>query len=134
MQNPQQDPGMERRLLLVFVLTFIVLLVSQPLLMKYFKPPQQPAQEQKEQKAPATAAQPAATPAPPPTPAAKPSKQKAGAPKAVETKQAAGEQQTVIENYLYKIIFTNRGAQVKSWILKKYNDEQGHPLELIHEA
>ena len=46
MQNPQQDPGMERRLLLVFALTFAVLLISQPLLMKYLKP-QQPAPEQK---------------------------------------------------------------------------------------
>jgi YidC/Oxa1 family membrane protein insertase len=128
MQNPQQDPGMERRLLLVFVLTFVVLLVSQPLLTKYFKP-QQPAPEQKP---PAT--QPAATPAPapavvPPAPAAK---GKPAAPAAIATRQAPAEQETVIENDLYKITFTNRGAQVTSWILKKQEDDHGNPLELVH--
>ena len=38
----------------------------------------------------------------------------------------------MIENGLYKITFSNRGAQVKSWILKKYTDEKGQPLELVH--
>ncbi len=123
MQNPQQDPGVERRLLLVFILTFAVLLISQPLLMKYIKP-QQPAQE----KPPAT--QPAPAPA---TPATSAPPVKAGTP-AAGTKQASAEQQTIIENDLYKIVFSNRGAQVKSWILKKYKDEQGHPLELVHQA
>jgi hypothetical protein len=33
--NPQQDPGMERRLLLVFALTFLVIILFQPLLKKY---------------------------------------------------------------------------------------------------
>jgi len=50
----------------------------------------------------------------------------------VATKQAASESQTVIENGLYKITFSNRGAQVKSWILKKYTDDKGQPLELVH--
>ena len=30
------------------------------------------------------------------------------------------------------IVFTNRGGQVKSWILKKYKDEDGHPLDLVN--
>ncbi|MGA2849721.1 MAG: hypothetical protein ABSE46_12055, partial [Terracidiphilus sp.] len=30
---------------------------------------------------------------------------------------AASETETTVENELYKIVFTNRGAQVKSWIL-----------------
>ena len=30
--------------------------------------------------------------------------------------------------------FTNRGGLVKSWILKKYNDDQGKPLELVSKA
>ncbi len=49
-------------------------------------------------------------------------------------KQAAAETETVIENDLYRITFTNRGAQVKSWILKKFKDEHGHPLELVNSA
>ena len=117
---------MERRLLLVFVLTFAVLLISQPLLMKYLKP-QPPAPEQKP-----AATQPAATPAPAPAAAAPAAKAKTAAPAA--TRQASAEQESVIENDLYKIVFTNRGAQVKSWVLKKYHDEHGRPLELVHEV
>lgn len=48
--------------------------------------------------------------------------------------QAAGESTTVVENELYKITFSNHGAQVTSWILKKYTDNTGHPLDLVHEG
>src|ERR1700722_20912757 len=44
-KNPQQEPGAEKRLLLVFLLTFVVLIVFQPLLKKYM--PQAPAAPQK---------------------------------------------------------------------------------------
>jgi len=132
---------MERRLLLVFVLTFAVLLISQPLLMKYIK---KPAPE----KAPA-ATQAAPTPPPAAAPAtgqpatgglksaARPSVRtgkKHGVPAPPEVKQAATEQETVVENGLYRIVFSNRGAQVKSWILKNYTDDQGRPLELVKQA
>jgi YidC/Oxa1 family membrane protein insertase len=46
--------------------------------------------------------------------------------------QAPAESTTIVENELYRIEFTNRGAQVKSWILKKYLDSEGHPLNLVH--
>lgn len=126
--NPHQDPGAEKRLLLVFVLTFAVLLISQPLLMKFIKP-QQPApakQEQQQQ-------QPAATPAQtsPSAPASAVAPPNASATPAVPTKQATGEHETTVENDLYKITFTNRGGQVKSWVLKKFDDENGKPLDLV---
>ena len=35
---------------------------------------------------------------------------------------AALDTTTTVENEFYKIVFTNRGAQVKHWILKKYFD------------
>ena len=44
---------------------------------------------------------------------------------------AGSETDTVIENELYRIVFTNRGAQVKHWILKKYTDSNGKPLDLV---
>ena len=51
------------------------------------------------------------------------------------TKQATGETETVVENDLYRITFTNRGAQVKSWILKKFdNDAQNGPLDMVNSA
>jgi YidC/Oxa1 family membrane protein insertase len=44
---------------------------------------------------------------------------------------AASETETTVENELYKIVFTNRGAQVKSWILKSYKDTGGKPLDMV---
>ncbi len=127
-QNPHQDPGSEKRLLLVFVLTFAVLIISQPLLTKFIKP-QQPAPAKQEQSQPQ---QPAVTPLPV-TPAKPPAASNANAAPAVPTRQAEGERETIVENDLYKITFTNRGAQVKSWILKKYDDEAGKPLDLVNQ-
>jgi YidC/Oxa1 family membrane protein insertase len=109
---------MERRLLLVFAITFLIILASQPLLKKYGpKTPEMPPQTQNQPVNPAPAA---AVSAPtPPVPVA-------GA------KQAATEAETVVENDLYKIRFSNRGAQVKSWVLKKFKDDKGQPLELVN--
>ena len=117
---------MERRLLLVFALTFLVIILFQPLLKKYLPQTAAPA-------TPATpaAAQPSAQPAVPAPAAAAP---QAPVPAAGVTKQAAAEAETVIENDLYRVTFTNRGGLVKSWILKKYNDDQGKPLELVSKA
>ena len=47
---------------------------------------------------------------------------------------ATAESTTVVENELYRITFTNRGAQVNSWILKKYKDDNGKPLDLVNQA
>jgi YidC/Oxa1 family membrane protein insertase len=129
-QNPQQEPGSEKRLLLVFLLTFVVLMVFEPMLKKYL--PQAPAAPAQKQTAPAQASPAPATTATIPTEAGKTSKK---APAVAVNKRAETETETVIENGLYKITFTNRGAQVKSWILKKFdNDAQNGPLDLVNAA
>ena len=51
---------------------------------------------------------------------------------AVQAVGAAAESTTTVENELYKITFSNKGAQATSWILKKYKDSYGKPLDLIH--
>jgi len=123
-KNPQQEPGAEKRLLLVFLLTFVVLIVFQPLLKKYL--PQAPAAPQKQSVPEQVAAAPAVAAVAAPA---------ARTPAAAIGKQASSETETVIENDLYKITFTNRGAQVKSWILKRFdNDAQNGPLELVDNA
>src|SRR4051812_9273944 len=101
------------------------MLAFQPLLKKFLPTPpppqQQPAQSVPAQPAPPATATTAKAPA---VPAA------AGA-----TKQAAGETETVLENDLYRITFTNRGAQVKSWILKKFDNEaENGRLDLVNPA
>jgi YidC/Oxa1 family membrane protein insertase len=122
-QNPQHEPGSEKRLMLVFVLTFVVMLAFQPLLKKFMpqQPAPQPQQSQPAQTQPATPPV-AATVAP-----------AAVTPANTVTKQASSEAETVIENDLYRITFTNRGAQVKSWILKKFDNEaQNGPLDMVN--
>ena len=46
---------------------------------------------------------------------------------------ATQETDTTVENELFKIVFTNRGAQVKQWILKKYKDTAGNPLDMVQQ-
>ena len=140
LQGPPPDPGSEKRILLAFVLTFVVIIAMQPLVSRYVKPAQPPTQQasQPAQTPPSPAAAPsAATPPPSPVPTARKEASKKGktaqAP-VPPTKQASAEFETVIDNDLYRITFTNRGAQVKSWVLKKYDDEKRKPLELVHTA
>jgi len=124
-RNPQLEPGNERRFLLIFLVIFVIMMAFQPLLKKYGpQPPAQPQQAQSTPPQPASTAATAAAPAPvAPAPAPAPT----------VTKQAASESETVIENDLYRITFTNRGAQVKSWILKKFDNEtQSGPLDLVN--
>jgi YidC/Oxa1 family membrane protein insertase len=127
-QNPQQEPGMERRLLLVFALTFLVIVLFQPILKKYFPQATAPATapapqtHSQAQIAPQAATSNQVQPAQPAVPALN-----AGA-----TKQATSETETIVENDLYRITFSNRGAQVKSWILKKFTDDKDQPLDLVN--
>jgi YidC/Oxa1 family membrane protein insertase len=117
---------MEQRLLLVLVLTFVVVVLFQPFLKKYL--PQAPAP-------PAQIQPPAPIPSPAQAPAAAvPSGPGSTARTLAVTKQAAAELETILENDLYRITFVNRGGQVKSWILKKYEDDRGQPLDLVNSA
>src|ERR1035441_2861293 len=127
---------MERRLLIVFALTFLVIMLFQPLLKKYGPQPAptQPANQQGAQATPA-ANQPQAQNVNPAAGAVRSSPQGTSgknAPPIPSTRQAESESETVIENSLYRIVFTNRGGRVKSWVLKKYTDDKGGPLELVN--
>ncbi len=107
--------------MLVFALTFLVIILFQPLLKKYLPQPAAPATQT--QTPPQSSTQPATAmgfQVPVPT--------------GGTSKQAASEAETVIENDFYRVTFSNRGAQVKSWILKKYDDDHGKPLELVSTA
>jgi YidC/Oxa1 family membrane protein insertase len=128
---PGQEPeGMQERLLIAFALIGVVLMG-----MQYFMPSQQPApaapaaQTQKQTPpAPATAApQPAAAK---PGTGTKPGKPTVTGPNSVIA--AAQDETAVVETDLYRVTFSNRGGVVRSWILKKFKDSAGKPLELVH--
>ncbi len=128
-KNPNQAGGGQDGNKSLLVMAFVMVAVF--LGLQYFKAktnpqtalPTRPAATQQNAPAqpPPTQTQPAAA-----TPAA------GAAAAAVPTVQAVAETTTTIENELYRITFTNRGAHVSSWILKKFKDSDGRPLDLVH--
>jgi YidC/Oxa1 family membrane protein insertase len=128
---------MERKLLLVFALTFLVIMLLQPLLKKYGPHPpaakpdsaqQIPAQNQSQK--PASTSASSDTNESVSSSALSPAAKKQPA----SHLEATMESETVIENNVYRIVFTNRGGRVKSWVLKKYTDDKGGQLELVNTA
>jgi len=111
-------------MLLIMMAAFALILIVQFFFLKKPTPPTTPPQHQPTQTASAPEQKPAATSAPATaeTPAAA----------SASAKAAAAEAEIVVDNDLYRIVFTNRGAQVKSWVLKKYKDEKGQPLDLVN--
>jgi YidC/Oxa1 family membrane protein insertase len=113
--------GDMRSTLAFFVLMLAVLFGYQ----YFFKPktnPNPPAQTQQQSQSPQAVA------ASGQTQWAAPSAPASGSAPAVV---ATSETETTVENELYKIVFTNRGAQVKSWVLKSYKDTTGKPLDMV---
>ena len=116
--------GDMRSTMVFFALMLVVLLGYQ-----YFFPSKPPAAP-----APAPAAQTHAQPAQQaasPTSATEPAAAMTPGSKGEPVIASSAETDTTVENALYKIVFTNRGAQVKHWILKKYFDSAGKPLDLV---
>ncbi len=117
---------MEKRFLLAFVLSLLVLVLSQMWFEKKLKPP-----------VTKSAAPAAATNASPeketgtPAPAASPALQAPPVPAPQQTIQSQNEHEVVLENALVKITLTNKGAGVKSWVLRKYKDSNRETLDLV---
>ena len=138
-QNPNQQGGgggQDSRTLFGFMMVFVLMVVA----FQVFGPKkaqQQPEHPQQKTQAAASAATPSPAVADTPTPEAR--HHRAGhaaapaAAPAANTVQATSESDTVVENELYRITFSNRGGVVKSWVLKKYkDDDQKSPLDLVN--
>jgi YidC/Oxa1 family membrane protein insertase len=123
--QPSQESGlsMEKRLLLAFLLMMAVLFVTPYFFHSPAPPP--PATKSKS------------------TPAAKPVTEQPVAKQPPKTEKAPvlpvpgqtsaeKEEAFIVDTDLYHIVFSNRGAVVRSWILKKYKDNTGKPLELVN--
>jgi len=116
---PNQEPGMEKNLLIAFALMGVVIFGTQ-----YLMPQPEPAPVKKEEKkadapiAPAAATQIVASPA--------------GTP--VAAVSASKEEVFRIETDVYRVEFSNKGGVATSWILKKFKDSARKPLQLVHQA
>ena len=137
--NPEQpkDKFSELRLLGAALLCMVVVIIWT----KYFgpKPSLTPTKgSQATQNAPATSGtkqgNPPATSESSPAKTAMPSTVHAAAATTTPAKSAAQERTIVVENDLYRVEFSNRGAVVKSWQLKKYQDDNKPPrtLDVVH--
>jgi len=111
-------------MLIVLVVAFALILIGQFVFFKN-KPSTAPAGQPAQTANTPAAATPAIAAAAP---------EAAPSPSSTPAKAASAEVETVVENDLYRIVFTNHGAQAKSWILKKYKDEKGNPLDLVNPA
>lgn len=117
-----KELSMEMRLVIALVLMGAVLFLTP----YFYKPTPPPAQPQKK-----------TTAAGPQTPLAPENKLPTPPPATIANPDiAANKEQAIppIETDLYRIELTNRGALVKSWILKKYKDSNGKPLDLVSAA
>jgi YidC/Oxa1 family membrane protein insertase len=127
--------GGDMRSTMGFTLVILVALLGYQYFFRPTPPPPAPATQQAQSQAAQTAGQqagqaPGQAPSPGQAQAAPGSAQAAPATPAVV---ASAETDITVENELYKIVFTNRGARVKNWILKKYVDTAGKPLDLVQQ-
>ena len=118
----KKELSIETRLLLAFILMGAVLFTT-PYFFKTLPPPPPPGK--KVQLAPAAA----------PTPEPKPASTEAVAATPTLPQEAASKESIVtLDSDLYHIVFSNRGAVVRSWILKKYKDSSQKPVDLVNAA
>ncbi|HUX67747.1 MAG TPA: membrane protein insertase YidC [Terriglobales bacterium] len=126
--NNNDDPNFEHRLLIAFALSVLLFLVVLPYLSRKTTPAPAPA------KPAATAPAAAAPAAPGGAPAAAPPGRAAAAVKAAPALAvvAAPTPQTLtLDTPVFHIVFSNRGATAQAWILTRYKDDNGKPLDVV---
>ncbi len=122
----------EVRMVIAFILMGVILVATPFFYRKFGLIPPEQAQKTRAAKAQAAAAQPAAEAAktteqsPPAKTHAQPGKTETDAPPATAAATnpvaASAEQEFTIDTSLYQVVFSNRGAVVKSWMLKNFKD------------
>jgi YidC/Oxa1 family membrane protein insertase len=128
--QPPDQMSTETRLLIAFLLMGAIMFLT-----PYFFKSQPPPPNAKKSTKAAETAQTAATPAAPAEVEKPPAAETAEAAKApiVPVIQAQAAPPFVIDTDLYKITFSNQGANVRGWLLKK-SLADGKPLELVNTA
>ena len=133
-RNPNLEPqgsgggsgGDFRSMILFTFLALAVLMVYQ-----YFRKPESNQPAQRNQQTQQHNAPQGSSPA---TESGSGSSVASAAPSApVASVTAASETTTTVENEKFRITFTNKGAQVKHWILKSYTDSTGKPLDIVQQ-
>jgi YidC/Oxa1 family membrane protein insertase len=116
----------EKRFVIAIALSFILLLLWRTTFIKTPPSPKSPGGAQ------ATAQQAAGQKGT--QEAAKPEAPKVPAPPQILVVQGQQAQDITVENDLYRITFSTQGGVVKSWILRKFKDSNGKPLDVVDPA
>jgi YidC/Oxa1 family membrane protein insertase len=129
-RNPNQPGGggQDSRTLLIFSIVFVLIFLG----LQYFGPKKKTQPETPAEVASTSASTAPVTPASAMTAMTAAPGGTASAKTTADAVVAAAETTTVVENELYRITFSNRGGQAVSWILKKYKDDAGKPLDLVN--
>lgn len=115
----KKELSMEIRLLIAFILMGAVLFLT-PYFYKPTAPPPQASKSVPAAKAPAPGQPAASAPADPPPPVGQ---------------IGAGKEETfTVDTQLFRVVTSNRGALVRSWVLKKHRDDAGKELDLVNPA
>jgi YidC/Oxa1 family membrane protein insertase len=121
----KKELSTEMRLLIAFLLMGLILFVTPYL----YKPANPPAPT-----GPLNITPQKAELAKPPAPAPVVPPQQLAASESSRPIQAAKEETFVVDTPIFRATFSNRGASVRSWILKKYKELNGKELELVNQA
>jgi YidC/Oxa1 family membrane protein insertase len=120
----------EKRVILAFGLSFAILLLWRVFLAPKAPPPPTPTETPAAETQPAPSQKEAPkTPPPPRLPAAELPK-----PVALPVQQGTQAEDIVIDGDVSRVTLSTQGAVIRSWVLKDYTDEKGHPLDLIQTA
>lgn len=120
---------MEKRVLLAIVLSFLVLVLYQALFVKKSPPPKiSPEKIQEIEKIPKQEVSPKTHP---PTSVPKREQERQEEEKSLQPISEEIEEQILINTSLYQAVWSNKGAVLKSWKLKKYKDDKKEDLELV---
>lgn len=114
------EPNMEKRMLIAIVLTLGLLMLWRA----FFAPPPPPPPSHTKsnivsKSAPAEHSTQGHAPAPP-------------APVALAVQEGTAAQDIVVENSFYRVTLSSQGGVVKSWVLRKYQDAQNKPLDVVN--
>ena len=113
--------SMEKRALLAIVISMGILLLTQPLIVKYF-PQQKHVQKVQASVSPGTA------------PASAAASQIQKAEQLPQPARQADEKDIIFENEEYRAVLSNAGGVIKSATLKKHLDSKGNPMVLFDES
>src|SRR5580692_9963796 len=124
----KKELSMEARLLIAFVLMGLVLFLTPYI----YKPATAPAPgANKAATSKTTDVKEAATPPPAEVPPPPPLAAAAEIPGQIHAEQ---EESVTVDTDLYHVVFSNKGAVVKSWVLKDFKDHDGKSLDLVNPA